>query len=94
MSAAVIDVLRALAYTDDVRVREPRRRRVPDRDGDDRPQDRRVPALVLGISYLLGAVLLIAVTFIDWAILVLPAWVSVVSVFILLRGAVAAAIAA
>ena len=37
------------------------------------------------ISYVLGAVLLIAVTFLDWAILVLPAWVLVVSVFILLR---------
>ena len=37
------------------------------------------------ISYVLGAVLLVAVTFVDWAILVLPAWVAVVSVFILLR---------
>ena len=32
----------------DLRVREPRRRRLPDRDSDDRPQDRRLPALVLG----------------------------------------------
>jgi hypothetical protein len=37
------------------------------------------------LSYLLGAVLLLAVSFVDWAILVLPAWVAVVSVFILLR---------
>ena len=37
------------------------------------------------LSYLLGAVLLVAVSFVDWAILVLPAWVAVVSVFILLR---------
>ncbi len=37
------------------------------------------------LSYLLGAILLLAVSFVDWAILVLPAWVAVVSVFILLR---------
>lgn len=37
------------------------------------------------LSYLLGAVLLLAVSFVDWAILVLPAWVAVVSVFILVR---------
>jgi hypothetical protein len=37
------------------------------------------------LSYVLGAVLLLAVSFVDWAILVLPAWVAVVSVFILLR---------
>ena len=43
------------------------------------------PRWFSAISYLLGAVLLIAVTFLDWAILVLPAWVLVVSVFILLR---------
>jgi hypothetical protein len=43
------------------------------------------PRWFSGISYLLGAVLLIAVTFWDWAILVLPAWVAVVSLFILVR---------
>jgi hypothetical protein len=37
------------------------------------------------LSYVLGAVLLLAVSFVDWAILVLPAWVAVVSVFILIR---------
>ena len=37
------------------------------------------------LSYVLGAILLLAVSFVDWAILVLPAWVAVVSVFILLR---------
>ena len=37
------------------------------------------------ISYLFGAVLLIAVTFWDWAILVLPVWVAFVSLFILVR---------
>jgi hypothetical protein len=37
------------------------------------------------LSYLLGAILLVAVSFVDWAILVLPAWVAVVSVFILIR---------
>jgi len=36
-------------------------------------------------GYLLGVVLLLAVTFWDWAILVLPAWVAVVSLFILRR---------
>jgi len=36
-------------------------------------------------GYLLGVVLLIAVTVLDWSILVLPAWVAVVSLFILRR---------
>jgi hypothetical protein len=33
----------------------------------------------------LGVVLLVAVAFLDWVILVLPAWVAVVSLFILQR---------
>jgi hypothetical protein len=37
------------------------------------------------VGYLLGLVLLVAVSFVDWFILVLPAWVAVVSVFILRR---------
>ena len=37
------------------------------------------------VGYLLGLVLLIAVSFADWFILVLPAWVAVVSLFILRR---------
>jgi len=36
-------------------------------------------------GYLLGAMLLVAVAFLDWIILVLPAWVAVVSLFILRR---------
>jgi hypothetical protein len=36
-------------------------------------------------GYLLGLVLLVAVTFFDWAILVLPAWVAIVSLFIMRR---------
>jgi hypothetical protein len=36
-------------------------------------------------GYLLGFVLLVAVSFIDWFILVLPAWVAAVSLFILRR---------
>ena len=36
-------------------------------------------------GYLLGVMLLIAVAFLDWVILVLPAWVAVVSLFILRR---------
>lgn len=36
-------------------------------------------------GYLLGLVLLVAVSFWDWFILVLPAWVAVVSLFILRR---------
>jgi hypothetical protein len=36
-------------------------------------------------GYLLGATLLIAVAFWDWVVLVLPAWVAVVSLFILRR---------
>jgi hypothetical protein len=37
------------------------------------------------VGYLLGIVLLVAVSFADWFILVLPAWVAVVSLFILRR---------
>jgi hypothetical protein len=37
------------------------------------------------VGYLLGMVLLIAVSFLDWIILILPAWVTVVSIFILRR---------
>ena len=37
------------------------------------------------MGYLLGLVLLVAVTFFDWVILVLPAWVAVVSLFIMRR---------
>lgn len=36
-------------------------------------------------GYVLGVVLLLVVTFWDWVVLVLPAWVAVVSVFILRR---------
>jgi hypothetical protein len=36
-------------------------------------------------GYVLGLVLLVVVTLLDWAILVLPAWVAVVSLFILRR---------
>jgi hypothetical protein len=37
------------------------------------------------VGYVLALVLLVAVSFIDWFILVLPAWVAVVSLFILRR---------
>jgi hypothetical protein len=37
------------------------------------------------LGVLLGVVLLVAVSFVDWFILVLPAWVAVVSLFILRR---------
>jgi hypothetical protein len=37
------------------------------------------------VGFLLGFVLLVAVSFIDWFILVLPAWVALVSLFILRR---------
>jgi hypothetical protein len=43
------------------------------------------PRWFSGLSYLVGAVLLIAVTFLDVAILALPVWVAFVSLFILLR---------
>ena len=36
-------------------------------------------------GYLLGLVLFLFVTFVDWIVLVLPAWVAIVSVFILRR---------
>ena len=84
-SAAMIDLLAVARLYDHLRLREPGGGRVPVRDRDHRHQERGVPALVSILSYLLGAVLLLAVSFVDWAILVLPAWVAVVSVFILLR---------
>jgi hypothetical protein len=37
------------------------------------------------VGYLLGVILLVAVSFYDWFILVLPGWVAVVSLFILRR---------
>jgi hypothetical protein len=37
------------------------------------------------VGYLLGFILLVAVSFFDWFILVLPIWVAVVSLFILRR---------
>jgi hypothetical protein len=37
------------------------------------------------VGYLVGIILLVAVSFYDWFILVLPAWVAVVSLFILRR---------
>jgi hypothetical protein len=43
------------------------------------------PRWVAWTGYLVGAVLLVAVTFWDWFILVLPAWVAVISLFILRR---------
>jgi len=43
------------------------------------------PKWVAWTGFALGLVLLVVVTFWDWAILVLPAWVAVVSIFILLR---------
>ncbi len=43
------------------------------------------PRWVALTGYLIGLVLLLVVTFWDWIILLLPAWVAVVSVFILRR---------
>ena len=36
-------------------------------------------------SYVLGLILIVAVSFVDWAILALPVWVAIVSLLILLR---------
>ncbi len=48
-------------------------------------RSRAFPAWVAWTGYVVGAVLLLAVTFWDWFILVLPAWVAVISLFILRR---------
>ena len=53
-----IDLLRSLSYTTTFAFENRAGRRVPVRDRDDRHQDRGVPALVLDLSYLLGAILL------------------------------------
>ena len=48
-------------------------------------RSRTFPSWIAWTGYLLGAVLLVAVTFWDSVILVLPAWVAIVSVFIMRR---------
>ncbi len=48
-------------------------------------RSRTFPSWIGWTGYLLGVVLLVAVTFWDWVILVLPAWVAVVSLFIMRR---------
>ena len=48
-------------------------------------RSRTFPAWVAWTGYAVGAVLLLAVTFWDWFILVLPAWVAVISLFVLRR---------
>jgi len=48
-------------------------------------RSRAFPRWVAWTGYLVGVVLLVAVTFWDWFILVLPAWVAVISLFILRR---------
>lgn len=49
-------------------------------------RSRTFPRWVSWTGYVLGLGLLVVVSFWDWIILVLPAWVAVVSVFILARG--------
>ena len=85
MSAAVIDVLRALAYTVTFAFENRAAGVFLIATATIGLKTGVFPRWFSGISYVLGAVLLVAVTFLDWAILVLPAWVLVVSVFILLR---------
>jgi hypothetical protein len=48
-------------------------------------RSRTFPSWFAMTGYLRGLVLLVAVTFFDWAILVLPAWVAIVSLFIMRR---------
>ena len=48
-------------------------------------RSRAFPRWVAWTGYLIGLVLLLVVTFWDWIILLFPAWVAVVSVFILRR---------
>ena len=48
-------------------------------------RSRTFPRWFAWTGYLLGLVLLLVVSVLDWAVLVLPAWVAVVSVFILRR---------
>jgi uncharacterized membrane protein len=48
-------------------------------------RSRTFPRWFAATGYLLGALLLVSVVVWDWIILVLPAWVAVVSLFILRR---------
>ena len=91
MSSAVIDVLRALAYTTTFAFENRAAGVFLLATATIGLKTGVFPRWFSAISYLLGAVLLIAVTFLDWAILVLPAWVLVVSVFILAARAIARA---
>ena len=84
-SSAVVDVLRALAYTTTFAFENRAAGVFLLATATIGLKTGVFPRWFSAISYLLGAVLLIAVTFWDWAILVLPAWVLVVSLFILLR---------
>ena len=85
MSAAVIDVLRALAYTTTFAFENRAAGVFLIATATIGIKSGVFPRWFSILSYLLGAILLVAVSFVDWAILVLPAWVAVVSVFILLR---------
>jgi hypothetical protein len=85
MSAAVVDVLRAMAYTTTFAFENRAAGVFLFATATIGLKTGVFPRWFSVISYLLGAVLLIAVTFWDWAILVLPAWVLVVSLFILRR---------
>jgi len=84
-TSAVIDVLRAIAYTVTFAFENRAAGVFLIATATIGRRTGVFPRWFSAISYVLGAVLLIAVTFLDWAILVLPAWVLVVSVFILLR---------
>ena len=84
-SSAVVDVLRALAYTTTFAFENRAAGVFLLATATIGLKTGVFPRWFSAISYLLGAVLLIAVMFWDWAILVLPAWVLVVSLFILLR---------
>ena len=68
-------LLRPLVHPD-VCLRHPRGRRLSDRHGDDRYQERVFPRWLTGAGYVVGIVLLVAVVFWDWVILVLPVWVA------------------
>ena len=84
-AASVIDVLRSLAYTTTFAFENRAAGVFLFATATIGLKTGVFPRWFSAISYLLGAILVIAVTFWDWAILVLPAWVLVVSVFILLR---------
>lgn len=84
-SAATVEILRALSYTVLFAFATRAAAVFLISMGTIGLRSRTFPSWFAWTGYLLGLVLLVAVTLWDWIILVLPAWVAIVSLFIMRR---------